>query len=383
MRSSAGTITVAGAYGAQGLGYAIAVTVLPEFKSRLDLTETTIALLLLGMCAAAAGGSILADLIAVRWGSKQALCAGLAMEAAALLTLTVLGDLGPFLVAFGIYGIGLGVVDAAANMQGALVQRRSGTPVFGRLYATYTAAAVLGAVVVSAAVAGGFPLLPLAVAATVQIAVVAAGAKLFDPARAARKIHEDNTVRTPLPWPGIWRVGALVLAAFTVDSAVATWSTVYLSDGLAVAAATAPLGFAAYQAAVLVSRLTVDPLVRRFDRSAVTAAAIGIGVLGTATVAVVPTLLGAIIGFAAAGLSIGALVPIAFSAAGELEPARSDEVIARVNLFNYGGAVAGAVALGLVATGPSLGTAFIIPAVVLLAVVPTLPRHTFTRSSRV
>ncbi|MFC9473008.1 MFS transporter [Nocardia sp. NPDC056952] len=383
MTPRAGTIAVAGAYGAQGLGYAIAVTVLPEFKSRLDMTETTLALLLLGMCIAAAGGSILADLIAVRWGSKQSLGAGLAMEAAALIALTVLGDLGPFLVAFGIYGIGLGVVDAAANMQGALVQRHTGTTVFGRFYATYTAAAMIGALVVSGAVSGGFPLLPLAVAATVQIGVVVAGAKLFDPARAARKSHEDTMARVPMPWPGIWRIGALVLAAFTVDSAVATWSTAYLSDGLAVAAATAPLGFAVYQAAVLVARLTVDPLVRRFDRTAVTAAAIGIGVLGTVTVAVVATLPGAIIGFAAAGLSIGALVPIAFAAAGELEPDRSDEVIARVNLFNYGGAVAGAVALGLVAAGPSLGTAFLIPAVVLIAVVPTLTRPTVTRRSRV
>jgi len=43
-----------------------------------------------------------------------------------------------------------------------------------------------------------------------------------------------------------------------------------------------------------------------------------------------------------------------------------------VNLFNYGGAVAGAVVLGLVAAGPSLGAAFLIPAAILAALSPLL-----------
>ena len=36
---------------------------------------------------------------------------------------------------------------------------------------------------------------------------------------------------------------------------------------------------------------------------------------------------------------MGVLVPLAFSAAGHAAPGNSDEVIARVNLFNYGGAL--------------------------------------------
>ena len=40
--------------------------------------------------------------------------------------------------------------------------------------------------------------------------------------------------------------------------------------------------------------------------------------------------------------ALGILVPLAFSAAGHAAPGNSDEVIARVNLFNYGGALVGA-----------------------------------------
>jgi hypothetical protein len=58
-------------------------------------------------------------------------------------------------------------------------------------------------------------------------------------------------------------------------------------------------------------------------------------------------------------------VPLAFSAAGELDPTRVDEVIARVNLFNYAGAILGAVLVGLLADAPGLGLAFLLSAVLV------------------
>ncbi|MEV0463004.1 MFS transporter [Nocardia tengchongensis] len=381
MSPRAPAVAVAAAYGAQGLGYATVVTVLPEFKARLGIGEMTISLLLLGTCVAAAAGSVLADLLAVRWGSRQALCAGLVMEALALGAVTVVTDFGPFLAAFVLYGVGLGTVDAASNMQGVLVQQRVGASLLGRLYAAYTAAAILGALLVSGCLAGGSAMLPLLVTVFVLITLAVTGIRRFDPSRAAHRARDDAATREPLPWPGIWRVGALVLAAFTIDAAISTWSTVYLADGLRVTAATAPLGYAAYQAAVLAARVAVDSGVRRFGRAPVTLSAIVAGLLGCATVAVVPNLPGAIAGFAAAGLCAGALVPIAFSAAGELRPDRGDEVIARVNLFNYAGVVVGAVTLGLIATGPALGVAFALPAVVLLAVVPLVARGNGARAT--
>lgn len=370
MSTRAEAIAVASAYGAQGLGYATVVTVLPEFKTRLGIGDATISMLLLGTCVAAAAGSVLADLLAVRWGSRHALCTGLVLEALALSSLTVVNDLALFVAMIAVYGIGLGIVDAASNMQGVLVQKRFGAALLGRLYAAYTAAAIGGALLVAACLAGGSPLLPLLVTATALVMVAANGTRRFDRSRAAHRVHDDGGTRTPLPWPGIWRVGAIVLAAFTIDSAVSSWSTVYLADGLHVAAAAAPLGYAVYQAAVLAARLGVDTAVRRLGRAPIAVAAIVAGVLGSALVATIANLAGAIIGFAIAGLATGALVPLAFTAAGELRPQRSDEVIARVNLFNYVGAVAGAVSLGLVAAGHTLGVAFAIPAAVMLAVAP-------------
>jgi MFS family permease len=89
-------------------------------------------------------------------------------------------------------------------------------------------------------------------------------------------------------------------------------------------------------------------------------------------VAFVPFPVAAIMGFALAGVATGVLVPVTFGAAGELSPSHSDQVVARVNLFNYAGAILGAVVIGLLADAPGLGPAFLLPAVALAGVLLTV-----------
>jgi MFS family permease len=89
-------------------------------------------------------------------------------------------------------------------------------------------------------------------------------------------------------------------------------------------------------------------------------------------VVAMPSIVAAIIGFALTGIGVGILVPLAFSAAGEATPGHSDEVIARVNLFNYGGALVGAVLLGALSEPIGLRTAFIIPVIGLIATIPVV-----------
>ena len=149
---------------------------------------------------------------------------------------------------------------------------------------------------------------------------------------------------------------------------MSTWSTVYLHDDLLAAAAIAPLGYAAYQGAVLVTRLVTDRATRRWGRLRVVVVSTSVSILGCVVVAFLPFIGAAIAGFALAGVAVGALVPLAFTSAGALAPARGDEVIARVNLFNYAGAVLGAVLIGLLADAPGLGLAFLLPAAALVGV---------------
>lgn len=379
---SAARVAVGGAFAAQGFGYATVVTALPAFKERQGIDDTAVSLVVLLVCVAAAAGSVLAERVATRRGSRAALLAGLAVQAVALPVVAVSAPVVPFVAGFAVYGLGLGLVDAATGIQGVLVQRRYGRPVMSGFFACYTAAAVAGALVMSALV--GAAGVPGAAGALGVAAVALAGAAL---AGRRHLVAVDLPLaapvagpapapapRGPLPTRGIWLVGSVVLAAFVVDSAVSTWSTVYLHDVLLAPGAVAPLGYAAYQGAVLVARLAGDRLVARTGRAPLVAVAAGAAAAGLVLVALVPSTRAAVLGFAVVGAGVGVLVPLAFSAAGDLDPARTDEVVARVNVFNYAGAVLGAVAVGLLADGPGLALAFLLPAALVAPTVATARR---------
>ncbi|GAA3340557.1 MFS transporter [Amorphoplanes nipponensis] len=360
-------------YAAQGLGYAAVVTALPMFKERQGLDDAAVSVILLLVVVAAAGGSLLADAVAARWGSRFALAGGLLAVGAGLGLTTFATPTAVFVAVLIGYGVGLGTVDASLSMQGVLVQARLGRSVMNRLFAAYTAAAFAAALLMSAFVAGGAGAgVAVGIAGAFAAAVALAGWRGYEP---ARTVMPDLTGHRH-PRDGTRRVvlicGTLVFTAFLADSAVSTWSSVYLHDSLLAADSVAPLGYAAYQVAVLLSRLVGDHVVPRAGVVATAAAALLACAVGCGLVAAVPSVVVAVAGFALTGLGVGVLVPLAFSAAGHAVPGASDEVIARVNLFNYGGALIGAVVLGLLSDPIGLQLAFLVPVVGLLLTLPVV-----------
>ncbi|WP_433828113.1 MFS transporter [Actinoplanes sp. CA-015351] len=370
MTAAARARLIGAGYAAQGLGYAAVVTALPTFKDRQGIDDTFVSAILLLVCVAAAGGSVLADKIATRWGSRYALATGLLVVAVGLTGATITTPNAVFAVILLAYGIGLGAVDASLSMQGVLVQARLGRSVMSRLFAAYTAAAIAAALLMSGVLRiGAGAELAVGVAAVFAAVIGVIGWRAFEPGRtlraAAVHAHGGRAIR-----PIVLVCGMLIFTAFLVDSAISTWSSVYLHDTLKAASAVAPLGYAAYQVAVLVSRLIADHVMPRAGRLAVALGGLAVCGAGCGLVAALPSIGAAVAGFAIAGIGVGVLVPLAFSAAGEAAAENSDEVIAKVNLFNYGGALLGAVLLGALSEPIGLQIAFLIPVV---AVILTLP----------
>lgn len=364
---------VGAAFAAQGFGYAALVTTLPSLRTRTGLDDVGLSVVLLCIVVSAAAGSLLANFLAVRGGSKLALRVGLIAEACTLAGVAVGAGPAVIIPILIVHGVGLGLVDAACNMQGSLSERAHGAPLFGRFFATATMGGIVATVVTSAALTAGLVgQVPLAVAAAIYLAVGLIAARWFDPERAARNVTGAARKRERLPRAAIVAVGMIVFASFVIDASLATWTTVYAEDDLGVAAHLAPLCLGIYLGAVFLTRIVLDPLLRRFGRRRNGVTAGTIGALGCALMVLAqPTAL-ALVGIGLAGIASGALTPIAFGHAGEILPERSDEVIARVNLFNYAAALVGAVIPGVVAEFAALSWAFLLPAVVALACIPLM-----------
>ncbi len=382
---------VTAAYVAQGLSYATVVTALPFFKDRYGISEDIVSLITLTVVVGAAVGSVLADRISVRWGSRASLILALGAQAIALVVVLLPVPFPLFWAFFGVYGLGLGGVDASAAMQAVLVQRRIGRSVMGSFFATATAASAVGAVLMSGASGSAWGAgLALGVAAAVAAGVAAVGTRIFDRTREERaSTPEAKATRAPIPTLGLMLVGFVVFAAFTADSTLSTWTTLYLQGDLGItgsitvigiAFTIAPLGYGTYQVTTLVSRLASDFVVRRWGRAPLAAVTALLGAGGLATMALLPAPATVFLGIGLAGLGVGALVPLAYSAAGDLEPSRSDEIVARVNLFTYPGSVIGAVVPGLIAASVGYAPSLMIAAVLLVPVLAVLSRFRAPRA---
>lgn len=357
-------------FATQGLGYASVMTALPTIKSRFRLSDDQLSIIILGVCIAAALGSILADRLAVKLGSRLAIVIGLLFEAIgiAIAAFSPSAMIMVMVASFLLYGLGLGCLDAALNMQAVMMEQKLGKSVLGGFFACYTAAAFLGALIMSATVSTTLGATAALCIAVMMCLITSQVSKrwLFQQKENAA-LHPQQ--RSPIPHKQLLIFGVIILIAFTVDSAISTWSSIYLKDILASSATVAPLGYAAYQMGILLTRLSLDYLLKFKSAAWVAFITTLIGATGCAIAGLGHSLAIVITGFALAGVAVGALVPLTFSAAGRLDENRRDEIIARVNIFNYGGAVAGAVIVGLLAAPIGYGPSFIGLALALLSVI--------------
>ena len=353
---------VALGFATQGLGYATVMTALPSNKSRFQLSDDQLSFIILGVCIAAASGSIFADRIAVKFSSRIAMMLGFLFEGLGIIFAAFSHSLYIMILGFVIYGVGLGCIDAALNMQAVMIEQKLSRSILGGFFACYTAAAFSGALIMSATITSSFGAI-LALTLAAGITLIISGLSYFGlqhhtPQNNKILAVQKPTLQIPLPLKGILSYGMIILIVFTLDSAISTWSTIYLKDTLMTSATIAPLGYAAYQMGIFVTRLSADQVLKVKTTTSWAIITSMIGVMGCMLAGLSQQLIIVILGFALVGVAVGALVPLTFSAAGQLNLQRRDEVIARINIFNYGGAILGAVVVGLLSTSIGYGFAF-------------------------
>lgn len=366
------------AFALQGFFLAVILTELPQQRDRLGLTDTVILIAVVMISGLAAGGSLLAERVAVRWSSRVALRAGLILVAVTGLGIAAAPNIVVDLIALGCYGVAVGMVDAGTNMQAVFIQRGYGRFVLSSFYAAWSAGSILGALFVSGCEKAGITL-PYAVAiAAVVVAITTAvfGPRLLSPGQAethsATPEVTEGRATTAVPLRAYLALGIAMALVFAIDLAVGNWSALYLTDDLLSSSATAALALAAYQGASLITRLTGDRWVRRFGARAVVRVAAGIGATGLALVVAAPGPAMALAGFLIAGLGLPVIAPLCFSEAGRLTDGRGlDAVIARLNLFNYAGTLIGGGVVGAVADASSRHAGFVIPLLFAVTLIAT------------
>ena len=323
---------------ANGLGFANLVPRFPEIVEGLGLSKSAF-----GQAVAAASVGALVAGLAASWLISR-------------LTSARVASLGMLVVALALLGAGLArswivlaacllvvggtdsIVDVAQNAHGLRVQRRWGASIVTSFHASWSLGAVLGAAMGQAMAGAGVGLGTHMVLTAAVLLVLSAGPLLagwFLPGhdRADRipdqhgELDDDTPEVRPAPAPRrvrpvtvlvLFIVGLLCAASMFPEDVAMNWSSLLLSDQGA-GAGHVGLGLVALQGTMIVGRLVGDRIIDAVGQRAVIAWGGALVTLGMSIALLLSSVPGTLLGMAISGAGCAVAVPVAYSAADDVE----------------------------------------------------------------
>jgi hypothetical protein len=201
----------------------------------------------------------------------------------------------------------------------------------------------------------------LAVMAVGLAIVVACAAAVLHDAPAPGGRAAAGTAKAKVPLRAILLpliVGATALFSMIPEGAVLDWSALYLQQELGASVETAGFAFAAFSATMAIMRFSGDPIRDRLGAVLTLRLSTLVAGSGMLVAAFADTAVGAAAGFALAGLGIANMVPIAFSAAGNLPGLANGVGISIVSFMGYSGLLFAPSLIGFIARHTGLGPIF-------------------------
>ncbi|RVI98088.1 MFS transporter [Sinorhizobium medicae] len=344
---------------------------IPEFKERLGIGESVLGLLILGFGVGSLVLMPIAGGFIARLGSQKVVKVTAIILSPLLLLLTLLPNL--WTAALGLFLLGgfVGAMDVAMNANAVEVEKSMRRAIMSSCHAYWSLGGLIGAGIGGFLMAR-FGVLPHAMVVTVLCLVILAVAWpmiLADRPHPAESREKLRLPMTPLPW----LIGIMALFSMVPEGAVLDWGALYLKNELGASVELSGFGFAAFSATMAAMRFAGDHVRDRFGakrtlRISTVAALAGMVLAGLAPNAVL-----AILGFALAGVGISNMVPIAFSAAGNMPGLQPGIGLSVATTMGYSGMLFAPSLIGFIAEHS--GFAIVFACVPVLFIVVLLLSH--------
>jgi MFS family permease len=339
---------------------------IPFIQQKHQLSEGVLGLTLLSLSVGAMCTLFLAGWLITRFGSR-AMTRIASIIFCLALPLPILAPSFPLLILGMIcFGASNGLMDVSMNTQAVSIEKGYQKPIISSFHALYSLGGLVGAV--SGAIALRLGMSPqqhvFSVTLLMGLGLAIAIIQLMPSA------YDGATQKTVfiLPKGSLLVLSLLGLGSMLSEGAIGDWSAVYMRNNLLTSASLAATGYAAYSLTMTIGRLSGDKLrawlgsVRLVRISAALAAA------GLAAALIIGHPVAALIGFACVGLGLSNIVPIIFSAAGNVPGVNAGTGIAAVASIGYLGGLAGPPMIGFVAEAISLPLALGILVLIMASV---------------
>ena len=271
------------------------------------------------------------------------------------------------------FGAGHAALDVAMNAQAVVVEKRYQKPIMSSFHALWSIGGLTGAAL------GGLlasQQLSPSIHFWVMSALFGIGAMLVCPALLDDVELPEKGIRIKsaaakfiFTQPRILALGFVALCVMIGEGAMADWSAVYLRNNVGAKEGLAAAGYASFSVAMAVGRLLGDRFTTHFGPIRMVRAGGLLAAGGLAAALVCGQVVPVLIGFACVGFGYATIVPIVFSAAGNIPGLSPGAALASVTTTGYIGFLIGPPLIGFTAEWIGLSHALgLIVATSLMAV---------------
>jgi fucose permease len=360
-----------------GIALSSWVTRTPDVRDQLGLSTGQMGLVLFGLSVGSMIGILCSGRFVSRFGTRPVIALGTLLTIAGTAVIGV-GSAVPSapLVAAGLclFGAGMGGGEVAVNVDGADVERITGTAVLPTLHGCFSLGTVIGGSAGMAATAVAFPVSwHLAVVAVLAMGILVHALRSVPTGIGTRAAQSKPGAETGAgagagagqrSKPQVWKdrklllIGAIVLAMALAEGAANDWLPLLMVDGHGLDAATGSLVYVGFAAAMTLGRFSGRFFLDRFGRAAVVRASAVSGAVGLLLVIVSDNaaVAAAAVLFWGLGASLG--FPVALSAAGDSGPDQTARV-SLVAIIGYVAFLVGPPALGFLGDHYGLRSAMV------------------------
>ncbi|MFD1746279.1 MFS transporter [Rhizobium helianthi] len=329
---------------------------IPEFASRLSLSESALGLMILTFGLGSITLMPVAGMQIARFGSTWVTRVAAVMALPTLLLLSLVNSVWTAAIAIFLFGGLIGAMDVAMNANAVATEKHMRRSIMSSCHAFWSLGGLIGAATGGLLIAWVGVLGHAAFATVFAAAAVVIGWPLLltdkpHPEEAKQKVRLPMT---PLPW----LLGLMALFSMVPEGAVLDWGALYLRNELGASVQLSGFAYAAFSLTMAVMRFAGDIVRDRLGAVRTLRICTATAILGLFIAGFAPNATVVIIGFAIAGIGISNMVPIAFSAAGNLPGMAQGIGLSVVTTMGYSGILVAPSAIGFIAERVGLAVVF-------------------------
>lgn len=341
---------------------------IPEFASRLSLSPSTLGMLIFAFGIGSLVMMPIAGVQIAKHGSAFVSKYGALLFSTTMMLVTLAPNVATGAIAVFLLGGLAGAFDVGMNSNAVIVEKAMKRSIMSSCHGYWSIGAFIGAAT------GGILMQTIgvighAIALTVfALTLLAISWSLIMPDKPhpSELKQRAKLPRTLLPW----LIGIMALFSMIPEGAVLEWGALYLRNELNASVALSGFAFGGFALTMSVMRFGGDFVRDTLGAVRTLQMCTVLAIIGMAIAGLAPNALIAIIGFAICGLGISNMVPIAFSAAGNLPGYAQGVALSVVTFLGYSGALFAPSIIGFIAEHTGFKTIYLgLPVLMIIVLV--------------